>query len=323
MGVCLVTGGAGFIGSHLVEALLAQGRRVRVLDDLSTGSLDNLAGALDRIELSIGDVRDLRTAREATEGADRVFCFASPVGRKALDPAGADPFDAGALQVLIAARELLVQRVVYASSLRVYGPAGEAPRTEEETCRPVSSYAAAKLHGEQDCSAFTHLYGLETVRLRYSTVFGPRQRPSPLPGALVAQLAQALRSGERPVLPGDGLQPQDLLYVEDAVQAALLAAEARDASGQVFNIGRGVSVMPLEIATWLGARKDCGVLPLRDGPPAPPEFNNLADISRARRALHFHPAPDLEAELARCVEYYRCRDEGGRRAERPGIIHGS
>jgi UDP-glucose 4-epimerase len=321
MVVCLVTGGAGFIGSHLVEALLAQGHRVRVLDDLSAGSLDNLVGALERIELLIGDVRDWRTVREATEGADRVFCFASPVGRRALEPSGVDPFDAGALQVLIAARESRVQRVVYASSLRVYGAAGEAPRTEEETARPVSSYAAAKLHGEQDCVAFTHLYGLETVRLRYSTVFGPRQQPSPFAGALVAQVAQALLAGQRPVLPGDGLQPQDLLYVEDAVRAALLAAEAPHVSGQVFNIGRGVSVMALEIATWLGTQENCGALPLRGGPPAPPEFNNLADITRARTALRFQPNPDLEAELARCVAYYRRRDEGGRRAERPGVLH--
>jgi UDP-glucose 4-epimerase len=208
------------------------------------------------------------------------------------------------LQVLIAARDALVQRVIYASSLRVYGHAPWEPLSEDAPAYPLSPYSAAKLTGEQDCTAFTHMYGLETVRLRFSNLFGPRQRPSRCAGALAARLATTLLKGQRPVLPGDGSQTQDLLYIDDAVQAAVLAAEAPDVSGQVFNVGRGVAVTPQELAARLCALTG-GPPPLLGAPPLPLEFSNRADIARARAKLNFQPRADLDTELLRFLDAYR------------------
>jgi UDP-glucose 4-epimerase len=323
MAVCLVNGGAGFLGSHLVEALLERGHRVRVLDDLSTGRLANLAGALGRVELILGDLADLKTVRRATEGVERVFHLAPPVRARGAAPPGAELFDAGALQVLIAARDSLVQRVIYASSLHIYGHAPQAPLSESDPASPVSDYAAAQLSGEQDCVAFTHLYGLETVRLRYSPLFGPRQGSSHRCGSLVPRLVRAHLAGQRPLLPEDGRRPQDLLYVEDAVRAALLAAEAPEASGQVFNIGRGEPVTPLELATLLPDCKGGRPPPLPGGPPLPAEFNNRADISRAQARLRFRPEADLGAGLARCVEFHRRRGARDPRKRRWGVLDGA
>jgi UDP-glucose 4-epimerase len=320
MAVCLVTGGAGFIGSHLVEALLEGGHRVRVLDDLSSGRLANLAGALGRIELILGDLAELWTVRRATEGVERVFHLAPPVLGRAPVPPGVEPFDTGALQVLIAARDSRVQRVVYASSLHIYGHAPEGPLSESDPAYPVSAYAAAQLSGEQDCAAFTHLYGLETVRLRFSTVFGPRQGSSRFCGALVPRLVRAHLAGQRPLLPEDGRRPQDLLYVEDAVRASLLAAESPHASGQVFNIGRGAPVTPLELAKLLPEREGGRPLPLPGGPPLPVEFSNRADISRAQARLRFRPEADLGAGLARCVEFQQSRSARDPRKRRWGVL---
>jgi UDP-glucose 4-epimerase len=300
MAVSLVTGGAGYLGSHLVAALAARGDWVRVLDDRGV-RLPEAGRGPGRVDWIRGDLGNLRLVRRAIDGAETVFHLAAPVSRRM--PPGGDParYDDGALQVLIAARSSPVRRVVYASSLRVYGAAGWGPLAEDDPVCPVSAYAAAKLSGEQDCAAFAHLYGLETVRLRYANVFGPRQPPTACPDALAARLIAALAQFQCPVLPGDGLQAQDLLYVDDAVRAALLAAEAPHASGQVFNIGRGVPVTPLELAARLVALTG-GPVPLTGGAPTPPELNNLADISRAETRLRFRPDTDLEGQLARCLE---------------------
>jgi len=326
MTVCLVTGGAGFLGSHLVEALLERGHQVRVLDNLSTGDLANLAASRGRFELTVADIRDLNAVRHATEGVERVFHLAVPAACAA-GPGVEDPVDLGTLQVLIAARESMVRRVVYASSLCVYGDArGNMPgagRSEREAPQPVSPYARTKLCGEQDCVLFTHLYGLETVRLRYASIFGPRQPASQRYAQFVPFLIGRLLAGRLVRLPGDGFEPMDLLDVRDAVQAALLASEAESASGQVYNIGRGAPVTPLEL--FLRVRNLTGghAAPLLGGPMPPAEFSHLADISRARSELGFRPGDDLDAQLARCVEQARCEAPPPFRGPRLGVHSGS
>jgi UDP-glucose 4-epimerase len=232
-----------------------------------------------------------------------VFHLAPPVGPEhAAWAEDAVPIDQGIWQVLIAARDSLVQRVVYASSMRVYGEAPGAPLSEHDAACPRSAYAIAKLSGEQDCTTFTHMYGLATVRLRYSNVFGPRQAPSPCADDLILRLGRALFTGESPLLPGDGLQPLDLLFIDDAIEATLLAAEAPQAPGKVFNIGRGIPVTPLQVAARLGHLMGGGYRPpLLGGPLPPAELSNLVDVTRARTTLCFRPEMDLDSELARCV----------------------
>jgi UDP-glucose 4-epimerase len=299
MAVCLVTGGAGFLGSHLVEALVARGDRVRVLDNLSTGDLANLAKVRGQVEFVHGDLTDLEQVRDAMAEVELVFHQATPV--RLPNATAANSFDVGTVHVLTAARESQVRRVVYASSLCVYGPSLGAPRSERHPTRPVSPYAQAKLTGEQDCAAFTRLYGMETVRLRYGNLFGPRQTASPGYGAFLRQTFLAVAAGWPLALPSDGMNPQELLYVQEAVRATLLAAETPRACGRVYNVGRGRPVAPREI---LGALKQLLGTPLE--PPKSEsvpvgEFDTLLDVSRAETELGFHPVSDLERELRECL----------------------
>jgi UDP-glucose 4-epimerase len=306
MSLCLVTGGAGFLGSHLVEALLDCGHRVRVLDDLSSGRLANLAEIDDRIEFLSGDVSQLPTVREAIEGVEFVYHFAPPVrSSDAVEWRDTESFDAGILPVLIASRDSTVERVVYASSLRIYGETVGTPLSEDHPVCPISSYARAKLSGEQDCTAFTHIYGLATVRLRYSNIFGRRQAFTYGRTGLIPGIARSLLLGQHPILPGDGRQPLDLLSVNDAIRATLAASQAPRASGRVFNIGRGTTMRLLDVASILGELIDRPVSAKFGGPLLPKELTNLADVTRLRTQLHFQPVGDLKTELAPCVAYYR------------------
>jgi UDP-glucose 4-epimerase len=324
MALCLVTGGAGFLGSHLVEALVHRGHHVRVFDDLCTGQAANLAGVTNRIELTVGSLSDLNTVRQCTDGVDLVFHLAPPARHRDRGPKEEEQFDLGSLHTLIASRDSHVQRVVFASTLRVYGHCPESPVTENAPVCPLSDYSVAKLSGEQDCAAFTHMYGLETVRLRYANIFGPRQALSSMPSSenLASRLIRSLLAGHHFILPEDGLQPVDLLYVGDAVQAALLAAEAPAASGQVFNIGRGHPLTPMRLASLLNELTDRRLAPVIGGPPAHLESSNIADITRARQVLGFQPAADLESELIRCLEYYQWSVTGVRRDREKKILNG-
>jgi UDP-glucose 4-epimerase len=301
MGVSLVTGGAGFIGSHLVEALLKQGHQLRVLDDLRTGTLANLSTVLDEVEVIQGTVEDLDAVRRAMERVELVFHFTPPVVRNSRGAEKPSAIDDGTMRVLIAARESDVRRLVYASTTRVYGHAPGSTFTEADPPHPISSYATAKLCGEQDCTSFTHLYGLETVRLRFAEVFGPRQVAAQSYTKLVPYLIQTFLTGQRPILPREEPECQDLLYVDDAVRAALLASDAPQLSGHVFNIGRGRCVTTSELLQVLNRIFGSHVVPLHTAPPPPLELNNRADITRARVKLGFHPGTDLEVQLARCV----------------------
>ncbi len=256
MTVCLVTGGAGFIGSHLVEALLGRGHTVRVLDNFSTGDPANLAQVREQVRVFDGDITDLTTVQAAVQGVEVVFHQAAlaSVPRSVADPLATHHACVnGTLHVLLAARDAGVRRVVYAASSSAYGNSERLPKCESDPTLPLSPYAAAKLAGEQYCAAFSEVYGLETVRLRYFNVFGPRQSPDSPYAAVIPRFIEAMTAGRSPVIHGDGQQSRDFTFVADVVQANLLAAEAPGVSGQVYNIACGRRTSLLELVEHLNA----------------------------------------------------------------------
>lgn len=253
--LCLVTGGAGFIGSHLVEGLTAAGQRVRVLDDFSTGLAANLAHVQPAPERITGDVSDPQVVEQAMSGVGMVFHLAAiaSVQMGLEQPARMHQVCAsGTLNVLNAARKAGVRRVVYAASASAYGiPASEVQHEDDPLC-PLSVYAAAKLAGEMYCQAFAASHGLETVRLRFFNIYGPRQRADSPYSGVIAIFANAMRAGRTPTIFGDGLQSRDFTCVSDVVQAMLLAANAPSSvSGRVFNVGTGQSVTLLQLVDAL------------------------------------------------------------------------
>jgi len=305
---CLVTGGAGFIGSHLVEALVAGGHAARVLDDLSTGKRDNLRALGDRVTLIEANVLDVDALRAAVADVNWVFHLAAlpSVQRSVEDPLGSHEACATAtLQVLNAARLAGARRVVYAASSSAYGDTPGAVRTEDDPLAPLSPYAAAKLAGEHYCRCFTASYGLETVRLRFFNIFGPRQDArSPYSGVIALFLA-TMSAGRTPVIHGDGLQSRDFTYVANAVQAMVKAATAPAAVAQVYNIGSGGSTSVVDLVRHLnqllGTHLEPEFGPARTGDVR----HSQADISRARRDLGYEPAMSFEEGLRLTLEAYR------------------
>ncbi len=249
-GLCLVTGAGGFIGSHLVDGLVAAGWPVRVLDDFSTGHRENLS-ASPGIEVIAGSVTDPQLVERAVSGCEVVFHLAAlaSVAKSIEDPLASHAIcSTGTLNVLDAARKAGVRRVVYAASASAYGGASDPAGQDEDTpLVALSPYAAAKLAGEFYCQAFAHTYGLETVRLRFFNVFGPRQRADSPYSGVIAIFAAALATGRAPTIHGDGLQSRDFVYVSDVVNALLRAAEVPGVSGRVYNVGTGWSVTLLEL----------------------------------------------------------------------------
>jgi UDP-glucose 4-epimerase len=314
MSVCLVTGGAGFIGSHLVEALLARGHVVRVLDNFSSGRLDHLSSVLGRLELFAGDLGDFRFVQKATRGVEVVFHQAMPAlpPHQAPDPAGVRSAALGTVHLLSAALAARVRRVVYASSLRVYGPTAGLPLDETAPLQPCDLYAFAKAAGEQVCTTFTRVCGLETVRLRYFNVFGPRQPPATPYSVVIARTVEALLAGRSPVLDGDGQTAQDFIYVDDAVHATLLAAEVPRVSGKVYNVARGRPVTARAVAAAVNAALSTRIEPVFSAPRPAVEFDNLGNTLRAEADLGFCAATDLEQGLRRYVAFH-----AGRREETP------
>ncbi len=310
MAVCLVTGGAGFIGSHLTEALLAGGHTVRVLDNFSTGSRDNLAAVCGRVQLIEGDVTDPVAVRDAVRGAEVVFHQAAlaSVPRSVADPVATHAACAtGTLRVLAAARDARVRRVVYAASSSAYGNSKRLPKHEDDPTRPLSPYAVAKLAGEHYCAAFTEVYGLETVRLRYFNVFGPRQSPDSAYAAVIPLFIQALTNGRSPQIHGDGEQSRDFTYVADAVQANLKAAEAPGVAGKVFNVACGRRTTLNELVAHLNALLGTSI-PATRGAPRPGDVrHSQADIGRARAELGYRPTTDVAAGLRHCLEWWERR----------------
>jgi UDP-glucose 4-epimerase len=303
----LVTGGCGFIGSHLVEGLLGQGHDVRVLDDLSTGKEANLAAVHGRVDLRRGSITDPAVVREAVRDREVVFHLAAlpSVARSVEEPvASHEACATGTLYVLDAARQAGVRRVVYAASSSAYGDTPGAVRTEDDPLAPLSPYAAAKLAGEHYCRCFTVVYGLETVRLRFFNIFGPRQDPRSPYSGVIALFAAAMAEGRAPRIDGDGQQSRDFTYVENAVQAVMKAATAPAAVGNVYNIGVGSSTSVLQLVAELNKLLGKQIQPTH-GPPRPGDVrHSQADISRARRDLDYAPAISFAEGLRRTLEAF-------------------
>lgn len=289
----LVTGGAGFIGSHLVEALAAQGRTVRVLDDLSTGQASNLDHIAAKPELIRGCVTDADAVARAAEGCEVVFHLAAlaSVAKSVEDPPASHAACAtGALNVLNAARKAGARRLVYAGSASAYGGASAPAGQDEDTpLVALSPYAAAKLAGEFYAQSFAHTYGFETVRLRFFNVFGPRQRADSPYSGVIAIFAALLAAGRTPTIFGDGLQSRDFVFVTDVVQALLLASEVPGVSGRVYNVGTGGSVTLLDLIRELNAILGTNAVPTFAPPRAGDVRDSRAKIDRIRAELGYAP----------------------------------
>jgi len=307
-GTCLVTGGAGFIGSHLVEALTSQGRRVRVLDNFDTGQRANLAGFAPAPEVIEGEISDCEIVNRAVAGVEVVFHLAAlaSVQKSIEDPSSTHRVcDTGTLNILDAARRQSVRRVVYAASASAYGVPSGPVQTEDEPLRPLSPYAAAKLAGELYCQSFTTSFGLETVRLRFFNIFGPRQRPDSPYSGVIALFTAALTAGRAPTIFGDGLQTRDFTYVADVVQALQKAALVPGVAGRVYNVGTGRPVSLLDLLAALNRLLGTQVKATHGPARAGDIRHSCADISRSRRDLGYEPAIAFEEGLARTLQWYR------------------
>jgi UDP-glucose 4-epimerase len=306
--LCLVTGGGGFIGSHLVEELTRLGRTVRVFDDFSTGLRSNLAHLNPSPEIVEGTLTDPEAVARAVRGAGTIFHLGAlaSVARSVENPLATHAACAtGTLNVLDAARKSGVRRVVYAASSSAYGGStGAGGQTEDQAVAARSPYAAAKLAGELYLQAFAHTYGLETVRLRFFNIFGPRQRSDSPYSGVIALFTAGMSEGRTPTIHGDGLQSRDFTYVANAVQALVKAAIAANVSGNVYNVGTGRSVTVLELVAALnrifGTHLEPQFVPTRAGDV---KFSQ-ADISRTRADLGYDPEVNFEEGLKRTVEWY-------------------
>jgi nucleoside-diphosphate-sugar epimerase len=308
-GIALVTGGAGFVGSHIASALLAEGARVRVLDDLSTGhreNIDEIGGDVDFIQ---GSVADEGRLGKALEGVELVFHEAAipsvPRSVKVPQQTHVASVD-GTFSLLLAARDQKVRRVIYAASSSAYGDQPTLPKSEQMSPDPLSPYAVAKLVGEYYCRVFTRVYGLETVSLRYFNVFGPRQDPGSQYSGVVSRFISSLLSGERPVIYGDGEQSRDFTYIDNVVGANLKAAEASGASGKVINVANGMRItlnqLLAELKDLTGTHDvEAEYLEPRVGDVR----HSLADISMARELLGYESKVDLREGLQRTIDWWK------------------
>lgn len=311
MGPYLVTGGAGFIGSHLVEHLVGFGQPVRVLDNFLTGKRDNLGAWRDRIELIEGDLRDAKTVRRAVEGVRCVFHVGAlpSVPRSVADPLLSHEINVtGTLHVLMAARDAGGVRVVFSSSSSVYGDTPTLPKRETMTPQPRSPYAVHKLAGEHYCRVFTELFGVPTIVLRYFNVFGPRQDPSSQYAAVIPRFITRMLAGERPVIYGDGKQTRDFSYVENVVRANLAASTApATAFGQVINVACGGRTSLLELAATINQILGTRLEPQYEPPRAGDVRDSQADVSAAAALLGWKPTVDFAEGIRRTIEWYRQR----------------
>ncbi len=304
----LVTGGAGFIGSHLVEAFVRAGHRVRVLDDFSSGHRGNLRGMKDDVEVLRGDCADPRAAARAARGMEAVFHEGAlpSVARSVGEPARSHRANATAtLAMLLAARDAGVRSFVYAGSSSVYGDTPKLPKTETMPTRPLSPYAVGKMTGEHYVRIFASLYGMETVTLRYFNVFGPRQAADSPYSGVISLFAKALLRGETPLIHGDGRQSRDFTYVENVLEANRLALRARGLRGQAVNVAMGGRVtlnrLLARMASHLGRPATA-----RHGPPRAGDVrHSLADVRLARKLLGYRPVVDFETGLRRTLDWYR------------------
>jgi UDP-N-acetylglucosamine/UDP-N-acetyl-alpha-D-glucosaminouronate 4-epimerase len=304
----LVTGGAGFIGSHIVQALLARGDRVRVLDNLSTGKRENVPRAANA-DFIQAELTDAEAVAAAMQGVDCVFHQAALASVPRSIERPMDTHAAcvtGTVVVLDSARRAGVRRVVYAASSSAYGDQPTSSKRETDLPLPLSPYAAAKLAGEYYCHAFAQSYGLETIALRYFNVFGPRQDPGSPYSAVIPLFITAMLAGKQPVIYGDGRQSRDFTYVENVVAGNLLAADAEGVSGRVMNVANGRSTTLLSLVALLNEMLGTKLSPIHHPARTGDVRESLADISLARELLAYDPKVDFEEGLRRTAEYYRC-----------------
>jgi nucleoside-diphosphate-sugar epimerase len=303
----LVTGGAGFIGSHMAEELVRRGERVRVVDSLITGKRENLSH-LPQVEFVHGDLADLEVARRAVAGVDYVLHQAAipSVPRSVQDPITSNRANVDAsLNLLVAARDAGVRRVVYAGSSSAYGNTPTLPKIETMPTAPLSPYALQKLVAEQYCQMFTALYGLETVTIRYFNVFGPRQDPSSPYSGVISLFISAIVEGRRPTIYGDGGQTRDFTFVTNVVDGALRACEAPNASGEVINVATGGRISLNELFHTLRDLTGAKVEAIYEESRAGDVRDSQADIDKARRLLGYEPLVGLADGLAKTVEWFR------------------
>ena len=303
----LVTGGAGFIGSHIVDRLRARGDEVRILDDFSSGKRENVPQGVEVVE---GSVADLETAQRAVAGCDFVIHQAAipSVPRSVKDPVSSNRANVdGTLNMLVAARDAGVKRLVFAGSSSVYGESAVLPKREDMRPAPLSPYALQKLIGEQYCQMFTRLYGLETVTTRYFNVFGPRQQPGSPYSGVISLFIEALAQGKAPMVHGDGRQTRDFTFVGDVVTGVLKAAEAPGAAGEVINVAAGgrISLTELIRNIQMVLKTDVEPVfgPVREGDVR----DSQADIAKARQLLGFTPSVPFDEGLRETIAWFQSR----------------
>jgi UDP-glucose 4-epimerase len=304
----LVTGGAGFIGSHLVEALVRQGQRVRVLDNLSTGRARNLAPVRGDVELISGDIRDLGAVRAAMQGVDVVRHQAAlpSVQRSVQDPLTANDVNVnGTLHVLVAARDAGARRVVFASSSSVYGDSPSLPKHEDMPTDPLSPYAVSKLAAERYCMVWSAVYGLPTVALRYFNVFGPRQDPSSDYAAVIPRFATAMLAGRAPTIYGDGLQSRDFTYIANVVGANLCAASAPPERSGFYNVACGERISLLDLVERINAYLGTSIAPIHEQARLGDVRHSQASIEKLASELDWEPTVDFDSGLRHTIDSFR------------------
>lgn len=307
MSLYLVTGGAGFIGSNIVETLVKKGEKVRVIDNFVSGKRENLSPFLDKIELIEGDIRDLPLLKKTTKGVDYILHQAAlrSVPKSVGDPVPYNEVNVGGtLNVLLAAKEAGVKRVVFASSSSIYGDTEDFPEKETYLPLPISPYAASKLAGEYYCHVFSKVYGLEAVSLRYFNVFGPRQSLETQYAVVVPRFIINMLNDESPPVHGDGSQSRDFTYIDNVVEANILAATMPEISGEVFNIACGEDYTVLDLVKHLNKIMGKRLKP-KFTPPRPGDVpRTLADISKARKLLKLEIKVNFEQGLKKSVEWF-------------------
>jgi len=306
--IYLVTGGAGFIGSHVVRSLLERGETVRVLDNFATGKREHLVPLKDRIEVIEGDIRYLNNVQEAVRGADYVIHLAAlpSVARSVRTPIESNDVNVvGTLNLLVASHDAGVRRVVYGASSSAYGNSAVLPKEETMPSDPLSPYAVNKLTGELYCRVYAHVYSLETVSLRYFNVFGPRQDPTSQYSAVIPRFIQSLLAGQMPVIYGDGEQSRDFTYVQNAVEASLLACTATGVSGETINVACGERVTLNELVAKIGTLIGIPARASYETARAGDVRHSQAAIAKAARLLRYQPSVALEEGLRRTIEWLR------------------
>jgi UDP-glucose 4-epimerase len=311
----LVTGGAGFIGSNLTEALLKKGHQVRVLDNFSTGKRENLI--LDKgyssLEITEGDIRDPALCQEAMKGIEYVFHEAAlpSVQRSVEDPLASNSVNVeGTVNILVAARDAGAKRMIYASSSSVYGDTPTLPKQEEMAPNPLSPYALQKYIGEQYCRLFFQLYGLETVSLRYFNIFGPKQDPASIYSAVIPRFIDALVKRDQPIIFGDGEQSRDFTYIDNVVEANLLALSKGHLQGEVVNVACGKQISLNQLLRILNEILGSNISPLHQEPRKGDVKHSLADIRKGKEILNYVPKVEIEVGLRRTLEYFQRRIRG-------------